>query len=494
MGYQAVRVTAHPEPGSRWLWLVKWLLLMPHYLVLAVLWVAFAVLTLAAYVAVLFTGRYPRRIFGFNVGVLRWSWRVGYYGYWVLGTDRYPPFTLADVPDYPARLSIDGPPRPRRWLPLVAWLFALPHIALAAALTVGLGWSAGGQNGARIDRPGIAGLAVLVAGLALLFTGRYPRGLYDLLVGAWRWYLRVLAYVALLTDRYPPLRLDQGGDEPDGPLTPPAEEPAPRTPGRTALGAAALVVGVLGFLAGAGLTTGGAVLSNVRSGHEEGGYIVSDAVAVDSSTAAITVEDVQLRPGDAMGRVFVSVDAVRFTAHSSGDQPLFLGVARQGDLERWLRGTARDQFDGLYRAGDARYTRRGSDVTALPAAPTTQAFWLASISGNGTVTLDWTPAEGAFAVVLANADGSPGITAAVTAAARVPALHTVANSLVAGGIVTMVLAAALIVLGAVALGGGTHGVHDDQGPTGPPTASGPPAHPALPAAADRPVATTSSAA
>jgi hypothetical protein len=215
--YALVLEGEHSRHLSRWLWLVKWLLIIPHVVVLFFLWIAFLVLSVVAFFGILIIGRYPRAMFDFNVGVLRWSWRVSYYAYSALGTDRYPPFTLTDDPNYPARLSIEYPQKLSRGLVLVKWwLLALPHYLIIGVFTGAAfaGYSQIRDGNAWAYGSGLIGLLVFIAGLVLLFSGRYPRGVFDLIMGMNRWVYRVSAYAALMTDQYPPLRMDMGGNEP----------------------------------------------------------------------------------------------------------------------------------------------------------------------------------------------------------------------------------------------------------------------------------------
>jgi hypothetical protein len=212
-----LRLTGELAPRlSRGLWLIKWLLAIPHFIALFFLWIAFAVVSVIAFFTILFTARYPRGLFDFNVGVLRWSWRVGFYSYSALGTDQYPPFTLKDDPEYPARLEVEYPASLSRGLVLVKWwLLALPHY-LVVAVFAGGAWAAWTGAGPEwmFSSGGLVGLLVVFAGVVLLFTGRYPSSLYDFVLGMNRWVYRVGAYAALMTDSYPPFRLDMGGNEP----------------------------------------------------------------------------------------------------------------------------------------------------------------------------------------------------------------------------------------------------------------------------------------
>jgi len=200
MSEQAYPVSIKGEltvPPSRGWWLLKWLLGIPHYIILAFLWVAFVVVWIIAFFAILFTGKFPRGLFDFNVGVLRWTWRVGFYSCEVLGTDKYPPFTLQSV-DYPADLQVEYPEKLSRGLALVKWwLLAIPHYIVITIFQAGWGKK----------KAGLVPILAIFGAVALLFTGKYPADIFKLVVGMNRWSYRVCAYAALMTDQYPPFRL-----------------------------------------------------------------------------------------------------------------------------------------------------------------------------------------------------------------------------------------------------------------------------------------------
>jgi hypothetical protein len=191
---------------SRGLWLIKWLLAIPHFIILFFLTIAFVFVTIIAFFAIVFTGKHPKGLFDFKVGVLRWWWRVGFYGYGALATDKYPPFSLDPVPDYPADLDIPYPEKLSQSLVWVKWwLLAIPHyIIIAIFSSGGPGWI---FDHFKFDGAGLVFMLAIFAGFCLLFAAKYPKDIFRLVVGMNRWILRVLAYVSLMRDEYPPFRL-----------------------------------------------------------------------------------------------------------------------------------------------------------------------------------------------------------------------------------------------------------------------------------------------
>jgi hypothetical protein len=188
-GYPVHVEIQHQERYSRFMPLVKWLLLLPHYIVLTVLGLVAFFAIVAAWFAVLFTGRYPRGLFDFLVGVQRWGMRV--YAYLYLMVDPYPPFTLADDPNYPVHLEIEYPEEGvARWRPLVAWILAIPYLIVAGIIHY------------------IAYVLVFFAFFTILFARVFPKGMFDIVLVALRWQSRGYAYALWMVTRYPPFVWD----------------------------------------------------------------------------------------------------------------------------------------------------------------------------------------------------------------------------------------------------------------------------------------------
>ena len=442
------RLEGHLDRPSRWLWLIKWLLVIPHYVVLAFLWLAFGFSAVGSFVVVLFTGRYPRSLFDFNVGVIRWSWRVGFYAFAANGTDRYPPFTLHDVADYPARVEIDYPVQQRKGFPLIGWWLAgLPQYIVSGVFIGGggaAGWTASTRSWGGATWFGLIGLLVFVAVLVLLVRGEYPRSIFDFVLGLNRWVLRAVAYAAVLTPEYPPFRLDPGEDEPGGTLTVPSarssadqsrdagpvDRPgAPWGPGRVA----AVVLTSLGLLIGlaaAGAGTAGLVWD--RTQRDSSGYLMTPSRAYSTSTFALIsasyrggTSDGWFVARDLLGTVRVRVAASR---------PVFVGIAAEGAVQTYLGSVARAEgtrFDA--RSADFRIQQGGS-----PSYPPGRArIWSASATGAGTRTVSWTPQAGNWRIVVMNATGAGDVSANVSIGARFP--HLLAIAVAVLGLGTLML-------------------------------------------------------
>jgi hypothetical protein len=467
-----VRVDAVLDaPLSRWLWLLKWLLALPHYVVLAFLWVAFTVLSIVAFFAILFTGRYPRALFDFNVGVLRWTWRVGYYAYGALGTDRYPPFTLEDVPDYPAHYDVPYPERLSRGLVLVKWwLLALPHYLIVALFVGGGVWLGTGGwdgDGAYDDGWGAGGLVallVLIAGIVLLFTGRYPTSIYDFVLGMDRWALRVAAYAGLMTDRYPPFRLDLGGTDPGsvpagpaGPPPAPAGATAPATdlvtapaggPGGPARWTAGRIVAVtvgavLLFVSTGLLAGGGAALWAHNSLRDADGFLVSPVAELRTDRYALASDSIELETSGAEWVVDDLLGTARLEVRALDGDEVFVGIGRTDDVRRYLDGVGHERVFDL-GPGRVRATDVPGDAPGVP--PTELDIWVAQAEGSGTQQLEWRPQEGDWTAVIMRPDGESGVAVEARVGATVPGLVWLGSGLLAVGVVFLVLGVLLVAL------------------------------------------------
>lgn len=177
----------YPQELSRWLIFVKIILAIPHLVILYALRIAWQVVTFIAIFIILFTKKYPKELFEFAVNYLRWNANVS--SYIGLMRDEYPPFTW-DRGQYPVTFEVQYPDELSRWMPLVKWLLAVPHYIILIFLYIGVI------------------LAVLVSWFAILFTKKYPQGLFGFVVGVRRWSARVSAYVTLLRDEYPPFSME----------------------------------------------------------------------------------------------------------------------------------------------------------------------------------------------------------------------------------------------------------------------------------------------
>ncbi|MDQ1487650.1 MAG: hypothetical protein QOD57_5791 [Actinomycetota bacterium] len=177
---------------TRWRPLVQWLYAIPHLMIAGALRSLRQVLTLVSFFTVLFTKQIPRPLFDVIVMTYRYEWRATSYALFM--HEDYPPFDFEpssedDGVEPHSTLRLSYPDDLERWKPLYKWFLAIPQYFVLAALFIG------------------ASLGVIAGFFAVLFTGEYPQGIRDFLVNAYRYALRVEAYVGFLTDRYPPFSL-----------------------------------------------------------------------------------------------------------------------------------------------------------------------------------------------------------------------------------------------------------------------------------------------
>lgn len=175
----------YPQRLSRWKIFVKWLLAIPHFIVLSIFNMLVSIIVFVVWFVILFTKRYPEGAYKLVLTYMRWTANVN--AYVMLQRDEYPPFSEGP---YPVRLDLPYPAELSRWLIFIKWLLVIPNLFIY--VFVGL---------ALI-------VALFIAWWAILITGNMPRGLFDFITGVNRWGYRINAYIWLMTDKYPPFSLE----------------------------------------------------------------------------------------------------------------------------------------------------------------------------------------------------------------------------------------------------------------------------------------------
>ena len=390
---------------------------------------------------------------------------MAFYAFGANGTDRYPPFTLDDVPEYPARLAIDYPEHQRKGLPLIGWWLAGIPQYLVAGIFLGGGVAAWGWYDHSWQGPTYAGmidLLVFASVLVLLFRGEYPRSIFDSVLGLNRWVLRAFAYAAPMTPEYPPFRVDGGETEPGWTFTvtvrattttlaAPAAEPASSPPAATAARSperwgpgrviALVAASILALVSVGLLAAGGSALVLDQTQRDASGYLMTSTQPYSTSTYALVSASYR---GGTSGDWFVNrelIGTVKLRVNST--RPVFIGIGPENAVNTYLGGVAHASGSSL-TARSADFRTYGGGAPSAP--PSTQTFWVADTTGSGQQTLTWKPQAGNWRIVLMNADGSAGVSSDVSIGALMPHLLTIGIVAAGVGLVLVLISATGIYL------------------------------------------------
>jgi hypothetical protein len=373
---------------------------------------------------------------------MRWSWRVVFYAYGANGTDRYPPFTLADVPDYPARLQVAYPEHERRGLALLGWWLAgIPQYAIAGMFVGGgvLGLWGGASS------LGLIGLLVLIGAVLLLVRGTYPQSIFDLVLGLNRWVLRVVAYAALMSTEYPPFRIDAGEDDLTAAIAMPsllptteAREHPPVTWGPRRI-TAAVLTSLTALLGIAAIVAGGAALAFDQTQRNPSGYITTAAAPYSTGTYALESDSYHAGTAAEWSLARGLLGTIRI--HSVSNHPVFIGIAPANAANQYLANVARAEAADLGAQSSDFHAHAGGAPSALPAD---QRFWAAHASGAGEQTLTWKVHSGSWRVIVMNANATRDVTTQLSIGASFPHLQTIGVAALGAGLLILLLSGTAI--------------------------------------------------